>query len=124
MNRIVATLVLLTASAAAHAGSTGAGPAASGSPAVGAVVTPGSAAMLGTPAKDDYSDRILPGNGGVVTLDPAQVAAIATALRGFTGAMAEGSIIRAPTLLADGTPAVIALDTRSGRLMVTRQEEN
>jgi hypothetical protein len=121
MKRILAALPLLAA-AAAHAGSSGAGPAASAGPGIGAIVMPGSHAVLGTPAKDDYTDRIVPGNGAMVKLAGEQLQRAATALRGFNGAMEEGSIIRAPTVLSDGTAAVIALDTRTGRLSITRQE--
>ncbi len=119
--RLLAVIPLLAAGLA-HAGKTGAGPAASGAPAVGSVVTPGSHALLNTPPKDDRVDRILPGNGGVVVLQGEQLERAAAALRGFDGATVQGSMIRANTVLADGTPAVIALHTGTGRLSVTRQE--
>ena len=88
----------------------------------GAIVMPGSHSVLGTPAKDDYADRILPGNGGAVTLAGEQLQKTAAALRGFNGATEEGTVIRAPTVLSDGTAAVIALDSRTGRLIIVRQE--
>jgi hypothetical protein len=116
-----ATLLLLGASTA-QAGSTGAGPAASAGPGVGSIVTPGSAALLNVPAKDENGDRILPGNGGVVVLAGDQLAMTAERLRGFAGAVVAGNVIKVPTVLADGTPAVIALNTRTGRLLVTRKE--
>lgn len=124
MNRTrpFAAALLLGIAGTAQAGSTGAGPAASAAPAVGSIITPGSQELLGTAARDEKYDRVLPGNGGVVMLAPEQVARIAETLKGFEGARVENNIIRAPTVMADGTPAMIALDTRSGRLSVTRQE--
>lgn len=116
-----ATLLLLGAGAA-QAGSSGAGPAASAGPGVGSIVTPGSAALLNAPAKDENGDRVLPGNGGMVVLTGEQIAQTAEKLRGFAGAVVAGNVIKAPTVLADGTPAVIALNTRNGRLLVTRKE--
>lgn len=120
--RLLAAVLPLVAAGAVHAGSTGAGPAGSAAPAVGSIVVPGSSTLLGTAAKDDNSDRVLPGNGGVVVLTGDQIAKTAAALRGFNGATVQGDLLRAPTVLADGTPAVIALNTRTGRLSVTRQE--
>ena len=117
--QVIAAMLSLAAAGAAHAGNTGAGPAGSAGPGVGAIVTPGSNVLLGTAPKDD---RILPGNGGVVVLEGEQIARTATALRGFDGATVYNHVIKAPTVLADGTPAVIALNTRSGELRVTRQE--
>jgi hypothetical protein len=113
---------LLLGAGAAHAGSTGAGPAASAGPGVGSIVTPGSHALLNAPTRDENGDRIRPGNGGVVMLAGDQIAATAEKLRGFAGAVVAGSVIKAPTVLADGTPAVIALNTRTGRLLITRKE--
>ncbi|MGH8480891.1 MAG: hypothetical protein ACRES8_00340 [Nevskiaceae bacterium] len=120
--RLLAASLSLAAAGLAHAGSSGAGPAASAGPAVGSVVTPGSHALLNTLVKDDNNDRILPGNGGVVVLQGEQLARTAEALRGFAEATVQNEVIKAPTVLADGTPAVIALNTRTGRLSVTRQE--
>jgi len=120
--RYAAALLALAAAGAAHAGKTGAGPAGSAGPGVGAIVTPGSNVLLGTPAKDDNNDRILAGNGGVVMLEGEPLARAAAALRDFDGAAVYNHVIKAPTVLADGTPAVIALNTRSGELRVTRQE--
>ena len=117
----LATALLLGAGLA-HAGSTGAGPAASAAPGVGSIVTPGSHALLNAPTKDENGDRIRPGNGGVVVLAGEQLAQAAEKLRGFAGAVTFGSLIKAPTVLADGSPAVIALNTRTGRLLVTRKE--
>lgn len=119
--KILATLVLLGAGAA-QAGSIGAGPAASAGPGVGSIVTPGSHVLLNTPVKDENGDRILPGNGGAVVLTGDQLAQTAEKLRAFAGAVVAGNVIKAPTVLADGTPAVIALNTRTGRLLVTRKE--
>jgi hypothetical protein len=113
--RLLAAVLPLVAAEAVHAGSTGAGPAGSATPAVGSIVVPGSHALLDTAARDDSRDRVLPGNGD-------QIASTAAALRGFNGATVQGDLLRAPTVLADGTPAVIALNTRTGRLSVTRQE--
>jgi hypothetical protein len=120
--RLLAAVLPLVAAEAVHAGSTGAGPAGSATPAVGSIVVPGSHALLDTAARDDSRDRVLPGNGGVVVLTGDQIASTAAALRGFNGATVQGDLLRAPTVLADGTPAVIALNTRTGRLSVTRQE--
>lgn len=116
-------VIALLAAAPAHAGKTGAGPAASGAPAIGSIVTPGSHALLNTPSKDDRLDRITPGSGGVIVLEGEQLARAAAALRAFDGASVQGDLIRAPTVMADGTPAVIALHTGTGRLSVTRQED-
>lgn len=107
---------------AAQAGSTGAGPAASAAPAVGSTITPGSQELLGTTARDEKHDRVLPGNGGEVQLTPEEATRIGATLKSFEGARVENNVIRAPTVMADGTPAMIALDTRTGRLSVTRQE--
>jgi hypothetical protein len=120
--RLIAALFATAAAGAAHAGSTGAGPAASAAPAVGSIITPGSHVLLGTAAKDDVGDRVTPGNGGVLVLSGEQLASTAAALRGFDGATVEGNLVRAPTVLADGTAAVIALDLKTGKLSVTRQE--
>lgn len=122
VHRLLSALLPLAFAAAAHAGSTGAGPAGSAGPGVGSIVTPGSHALLDTPAKDDNNDRILPGNGGVVVLQGEELARAAAALRTFERASVQNDVIKAPTVLADGTPAMIALNTRSGRLSVTRQE--
>lgn len=118
---IFATLLLLGAGTA-HAGSTGAGPAASAGPGVGSIVTPGSHSLLNTPVKDENGDRVLPGNAGMVVLSGDQIAATAEKLRAFAGAVVAGNVIKAPTVLGDGTPAVIALNTRTGRMLVTRKE--
>ena len=122
MNRILCAVLMCFAAGAAQAGSAGAGPAASSGPGVGSIVTPGSHALLDTPAKDENSDRIAPGNGGAIVLTGEQLAKTAETLRGFAGAQVVGDVIAAPTVLADGTPASIALNTRTGRLSVTRQE--
>jgi hypothetical protein len=123
MNRklFLATLLLVTAGSA-QAGKTGAGPAGSAAPGVGSIVTPGSHALLDTTVKDENGDLILPGNGGVVVLTGDQLTQTAAKLRGFEGAIVAGNVIKAPTVLADGTPAVIALNTRNGRLTLTRKE--
>jgi hypothetical protein len=113
---------LLLATAVAQAGDSGAGPAASAGPGVGSIVTPGSHALLNTPFRDENSDRVLPGNSGAIVLAGDQLAQAAEKLRAFAGAVVSGNQIKAPTVLADGTPAVIALNTRTGRLAVTRKE--
>ena len=120
--RLLVAVLPLVAAHAAHAGSTGAGPAGSAGPAIGSIVVPGSTSLLNTPARDDNSDRVLPGNGGVVVLSGDQLARVAAQLRGFANATIQGDLVRAPTVLADGTPATIALNTRTGRLSVTRLE--
>ncbi len=107
---------------AAHAGNAGAGPAGSAASAVGSIVSPGSHTVLDTAAKDERRRRVLPGNGGKLVLTGTQLTQTAEMLRGFSGAETSGAVIRAPTVLADGTPAVIALNTRTGVLTVTRQE--
>ena len=122
MNRILSTALLCLAASAASAGDSGAGPAGSSGPGVGSIIVPGSHALLGTASKDENSDRITPGNGATLVLEGEQLARTATALRAFGGATERGDVIHAPTVLADGTPAVIALDTRTGRLAVTRHE--
>lgn len=113
---------LLLAAGSARAGSEGAGPAGSAAPGVGSIVTPGAHALLRAPVKDENGDRVLPGNSGVVVLAGDQLAQAAEKLRSFEGAVVAGNVIRAPTVLADGTPAVIALNTRTGRLLLTRKE--
>lgn len=120
--RLLAAVLPLVAAEAVHAGSAGAGPAGSAAPAIGSIIVPGSHALLDTPARSEARDRVLPGNGGAVVLAGDQLAATAAKLRGFAGATVQGDVLRAPTVLADGTPAVIALNTRTGRLSVTRQE--
>lgn len=121
-SRLIAALLAAAAAGAVHAGNTGAGPAASAAPAVGSIITPGSSELLGTAAKDDIGDRITPGNGGVLVLSGEQLVSTAAALRGFDGATVDSNVITAPTVLADGTPAVIALNLKTGKLNVTRQE--
>ena len=107
---------------AAHAGSVGAGPAGSAASAVGSIVTPGSHTMLDTAATDERRRHVLPGNGGHLVLTGDQLTRTAEALRAFSGSSTSGAVVKAPTVLADGTPAVIALNTRTGVLTVTRQE--
>ncbi|MGQ0587455.1 MAG: hypothetical protein ACT4PK_09680 [Gammaproteobacteria bacterium] len=116
--RSLVPLLALLAAGTAQAGGTGAG---AGS-AIGSVINPGSHATLGAPSKDERQKRVLPGNGGSVSLAGDQLAKVAEQLRAFNGATVLGSTISAPTVLADGTAAVIALDTRTGRLTVTRRE--
>lgn len=115
------SLFVLALCGAAQAGDRGAGPAAAAGPGVGSIITPGSHSLLSTPWKDDRNRRVLPGNGGLIQLTGDQIAQTATALRAFEGAAVEGAMIRAQTVLADGTPAVIALNTQTGRLTVTRR---
>jgi hypothetical protein len=122
MNRHLAGVLLLTVAGAAQAGSVGAGPAASSGPGVGSIVTPGSNALLNTQARDENGDRVAPGNGAAIVLVGEELAQTTLALKAFPGAIASGSVIKAPTVLADGTPAVIALNTRTGKLLVTRKE--
>jgi len=119
---LAVSLLCLTFTAAVQAGDAGAGPAATAGPGVGSIVTPGSHSILDTPAKDERAQRILPGNGGAITLAGEQLTQTAEVLRRFEGATVAGSIIKAPTVLADGTPATIALNTETGRLAVTRKE--
>lgn len=120
--RAIASLLCLTLAGAAHAGNKGAGPAGSAASAVGSIVTPGSNAALDTAARDDRRRRVVPGNGGRLVLTGDQLTTTAEMLRAFAGAEVVGSVIRAPTVLADGTPAVIALNTRTGVLTVVRRE--
>lgn len=120
--RAFVSLLCLTLAGAAQAGSTGAGPAGSAASAVGSIVTPGSHTILDTAVKDDRRQRVLPGNGGRLVLSGDQLTTTAEVLRGFAGAELSGSIVRAPTVLADGTPAIIALNTRTGELTVVRRE--
>lgn len=114
-------LSCLCLAGAAHAGDQGAGPAATAGPGVGSIVTPGSHAILGTQPKDERNQRVLPGNAGAVTLAGDQLAQAAEKLRAFEGASVSGVVVKAPTVLADGTLAVIALNTQTGRLTVTRK---
>ena len=106
---------------AAHAGNVGAGPAGSAASAVGSIVTPGSHTALDTAAMDERRRRVLPGDGGKLVLTGAQLTQTVELLRAFSGAATSGATIRAPTVLADGTPAIIALNTKTGVLTVTRQ---
>ncbi|MGH8442575.1 MAG: hypothetical protein ACRETF_06685 [Nevskiaceae bacterium] len=119
--RAVLPLLALVAAAAAEAGSTGPGPTGSAGSAIGSVINPGSHAVLGTTSKDERRRRVQPGNGGSVNLSGDHLVQVATQLRAFAGATVQGSIISAPTVLADGTSATIALNTRTGQLTVTRQ---
>jgi hypothetical protein len=119
--RAVVALLCLALAGTAHAGNAGAGPAGSAASAVGSIVTPGSNTALDTAAKDDHRRRVVAGNGGHIVLTGDQLTTTAEMLRGFAGAELVGSIIRAPTVLADGTPAVIALNTRTGELTVIRR---
>jgi hypothetical protein len=114
--RWFAVLLSCALAGAAQAGSTAVGPG------VGSIVTPGSHVLLGTQPRDENADRIAPGNGATLVLQGEQLTRTAEALRAFSGAHVQGDMIRAPTVMADGTPAVIALNTRTGRLSVTRQE--
>ena len=120
--KTVLALFCLSLTATAHAGSVGAGPAGSAGSAVGSIVTPGSHAAFDTPASDERRRRVLPGNGGRLVLSGDQLKQTAELLRRFTGAEVVGLIVRAPTVLADGTPAMIALNTRTGELTVIRRE--
>jgi hypothetical protein len=113
----------LALAGAAHAGSTGAGPIGSAASASGSIVTPGSPTMLNGPSKDERNERIVPGSGGSVRLSAEQVAQTAEVLRRFEGASVSGAVIKAPTVLADGTVAVIALNTETGELLVTRRQK-
>ena len=119
---IALATVLLLAAGSVHAGSEGAGPAASAGPGVGSILTPGSHALLRAPVRDENGDRVLPGNAGTIVLQGDQLAQTAEKLRGFADAIVAGNVIKAPIVMADGTPAVIALNTRTGRLLVTRKE--
>jgi hypothetical protein len=120
--KISAALLAALLAGAAQAGDSGAGPAASGGPGVGSIITPGSHELLNTTARDARGKRIEPGNGGSVVLSGEQLVAAIDRLRAFEGAKVTGAVINAPTVLADGTPAVITLNTESGRLVVTRRE--
>jgi len=113
----------LVLAGAAHAGNTGAGPGGSAASASGSTLTPGSHTILGTPRKDDRGERILPGSGGSVRLTGDQLAQAAQLLRSFEGASVMGVVIKAPTVLADGTGAVIALNIETGELSVTRRQK-
>lgn len=115
------SLLCLALAASARAGDVPAGPAAAAAPGVGSIVTPGAHELLGTPSKDDRRNRILPGDGAALVLAADQLAATAAVLGGFNGATTEGNTVRAPTVLADGTPAIIVLDKESGRLLITRR---
>ena len=117
---VLALALVVTGSA--HAGTTGAGPGGSAASASGSIVTPGSSDILDAPWKDDRGERILPGSAGSVVLTGDQLERTAAQLRTFEGATVVGVMIRAPTVLADGTPAVIALNTETGRLQVTRRQ--
>jgi len=118
---LVSTLCLALASAA-HAGKSGAGPAGSAASAVGSIVTPGSHEQLGTVAKDDRQRRVAPGNGARIVLSGDQLKQTLELLRRFEGASQEGVTVKAPTVLADGTPATIAINSRTGELTVVRRE--
>ena len=118
---LVSTLCLALAGAA-HAGSTGAPTTGSAASAVGAIVTPGSNEQLGTVANDDRRRRVAPGNGGRIVLSGDQLKQTVELLRKFEGASQEGIIVKAPTVLADGTPATIAINSRTGELTIVRRE--
>lgn len=113
---ISAALLTALLAGAAHAGDSAVAPG------VGATVTPGSHELLDTEARDARGKRVLPGNSGSVVLSGDQLVAAIDRLRAFEGAKVLGALISAPTVLADGTAAVIALNTQSGELRVTRQE--
>lgn len=123
MHRILSAILMCCAAGAANAGNAGAGPAGSSGPGIGSIVTPGSNALLGTAIKDENGDRVAPGNGAALVLQGDQLARTAEALRALAGATVVGDVIAAPTVLADGTPASIALNMRNGRLTVTRHEK-
>ena len=118
---IVSTLCLALAGVA-HAGKGGAGPAGSAAPAVGSIITPGSNEQLGTVPKDDRSRRVAPGNGGRIVLSGDQLKQALELLRRFEGSTQEGAVVKAPTVLADGTPATIAINSRTGELTIVRRE--
>lgn len=105
----------------ANAGNAGAGPAATAGPAVGATITPGSHTILDAPTRDLSGNRVLPGNAGSVKLSPEQLVVTEAILKGFEGAVIEATLIRVHTVLADGTPAMIALNTKTGVLNVSRR---
>ena len=118
---LVSTLCLVLASAA-HAGNTGAGTTGTAASAVGSIVTPGSNEQLGTLPRDDRSRRVVPGNGGRIVLSGDQLKQTLELLRKFEGASQEGLTVKAPTVLADGTPATIAINSRTGELTDVRRE--
>ncbi len=119
--RAIVSLFCLSLAGSAHGGNVGAGPAGSAASAVGSIVTPGSHTVLDTPAMDNRRARVLPGDGGSLMLSGEQLTQTAALLRAFAGAELVGSIIRAPTVLADGTGAIIALNTKTGELTVIRR---
>lgn len=119
--KISAALLAALLAGAAQAGDSAAGPAAGASSGVGSIITPGSHELLNTKARDVRGKRVRPGDGGSVVLSGEQLVAAIDRLRAFEGAKVAGSMISAPTVLADGTPAVISLNTQSGELLVTRR---
>jgi len=120
--RAMLSMLCLALAAVAHAGNTGAGTTGTAASAVGSIIIFGSNAQLGTVAKDDRQRRVAPGNGASVVLSGDQLKQTLQLLRGFEGATQEGATVKAPTVLADGTPAVIALNSRTGLLTIVRQE--
>ena len=119
----IARLICIGALAAfaggAQASKTGAGPAA-GSGIIGSTVVPGSDAVLGTPEKDHDGRRLRPGDAGVLILTGEQLTSVRNALTASEGVAMTGSVIRVPTVLADGAAATVILDTQTGQLMVVR----
>ena len=123
MTRIFALAACLIAvmPGLARAGDAGAGPVGSGSSGVGSVITPGSNAIQGTVFTDMNGFFVPPGDGGSVQLGTEQIAGTAAALRSFPGATEEGTRIRAPAALQDGTQGFVMLDTATGALMIVRR---
>lgn len=116
-------LFLLAFSGAVSAGKGGAGPAATASPAVGSIITPGSSSILDTPSKDAAGRTAVPGTVGTVQLDATQLAQAAGFMRAAEGVVIEGSRLTLPTTLEDGGAATITLNTDTGELTVRRDKD-
>ena len=116
---LVFTAALAVFSGSAQAGKTGAGPAA-GSGIIGSTVVPGSDTVLGTPEKDHDGRRLRPGDAGALMLTGEQLTTVRNALTASEGVTMTRSVIRVPTVLADGVAATVILDTQTGQLMVVR----
>jgi hypothetical protein len=114
---------LLASVGVAQAGSVGAGPAVSGSTAVGAIINPAPSATLDTPPRDPAGEVVLPGTTGTVQLDSAQIQPAADFMRSAEGVNIAGNLLELGTVLEDGGAATIILNTETGELTVKRSED-
>lgn len=122
ISKLILPVALVAVAGAAHAGKTGAGPAANASTGVGSVVVPDSSSVLNTLDSDEAGNALVPGNSGIVLLAGDQLAQASATLGAAPDAVLDGAFIRVPTILGDGGAATIVLNTQTGELIILRKE--